>query len=132
MSQHTFSSLIGTSLFLAGLEFAIASTEMSSRFSVENFSVDERTLQAAMNALCTYFIIAVIWTVACCLVLYSDYGLKGVIWGCITNIIFVGWIVVSYYLTFKSVSKNRNIPMPKPFKFSYSSSPLPRKIDGTV
>lgn len=131
-STHSLSSLIGNALFLAGLQFAIASTEMSSRFSVENFSIDARTLQAAMNALSTYFIISVVWCLACCFVLYAEHGIRGIIWALITNIIFVGWIVVSYYLTFRSVSRSKNLPMPKPFKFGYTTSPLPRQINGVV
>ena len=120
--------LIGSALFYSGLQFALASCEMSSRFSVENFSVDQRTLQAAANALSTYFIIAAVWTAACCFVLYGDYGSKGIIAGFLSNALFVGWIVVSYWLTFGKAARTNNLIMPRWFGFSYSPSPIAREI----
>jgi hypothetical protein len=127
-SRHSNTALIGTAVFLSGLEFAIASTEMSSRYSVSNFSKDQKTLQSAADALTTYIIIALIWTIATCLVLFSDYGLSGILWGILTNSIFAGWIIVSYMLTFHKVSKDLNLQFPKIFGIGYSSSPVPRKI----
>lgn len=121
-------SLIGTALLYSGLQFALASCEMSSRFSVENFSKDQKTLQAAANALSTYMIIAIIWTVASCLVLYSDHGKAGILWGLVTNTIFVGWIVGSYWMTFKRAADAYGLQMPKLFGFGYNPSPLPRRI----
>jgi hypothetical protein len=121
-------SLIGTALLYSGLQFALASCEMSSRFSVENFSKDQKTLQGAANALSTYIIIAIIWTVASCLVLYSDHGKTGIMWGLLTNIIFVGWIVISYWITFRRASDTYGLAMPRLFGFNYNPTPLPRRI----
>jgi len=121
-------SLIGTALLYSGMQFALGSVEMSSRFSVENFSKDQKTLQAAATALSTYFIIAVVWTLASCLVLYGDHGTKGIFWGFVTNAIFVGWIVISYWLTFRKVAKANGLEIPKLFTFSYNPSPIPRTI----
>src|SRR5579872_5507917 len=104
--SHSAASLIGQSLFLAGMQFSIGSVEQSSRFSVENFSKDQSTLDNAASALSTYIIIGIIWTLATCLVLYSEFGKKGVIWGLITNAIFMAWIVISYWITFQRVVKN--------------------------
>jgi hypothetical protein len=128
MLSPQLSSLIGNSLLYSGMQFALGSVEMSSRFSVENFSKDQKTLQAAATALSTYFIIAVIWTIASCLVLYGSAGKIGIFWGLITNAIFISWIVISYWLTFRKVAKANGLQMPKLFTFSYNPSPIPRSI----
>lgn len=127
-SLNPTASLIGTALLYSGMQFALASVEQSSKYSVENFSKDQQTLQAASNALSTYIIIAVVWTVACCLVLYGDYGARGVLWGLITNAIFILWIVISYWLTFRKVARTNGLQMPKWFGFSYNPSPIARQI----
>ena len=116
---HSKSALIGTSLFLSGLTFSIASVEMSSRFSIKNFAVDQKTLQSAADALSSYLIIAIVWTVATCLVLSAEWGTgSGVLWGLATNGLFVGWLVWTYMATFKKVAKERNLTMPTLFHYS--------------
>lgn len=128
-SLNPTASLIGTALLYSGMQFALGSVEQSSRFSVENFSKDQKTLQAAANALSTYIIIALVWTLASCLVLYGDYGTKGIMWGVITNVIFMGWIVLSYLYTFRKVARDNNLKMPKLFNFGYNPSPIARRIE---
>ncbi len=113
--SRTKASMIGEALFLSGLQFAIASTEQSSRFSVENFAKDQATLNNAMKALSTYTIIALVWTLATCLVLYGDYGIQGIYWGIISNGIFIAWILGSYYWTFVNVAKKNNLQVPSFF-----------------
>lgn len=122
------SGLVGQALFLSGLQFALASCEMSSRYSVSNFSKDQKTLQSAANALSTYLIIAIIWTIATCLVLYPDNGKTGIFWGLACNLIFVSWIAVSYILTFRKAARENGLQMPKMFNFGYNPSPIPREI----
>lgn len=121
-SKQSLSSLVGLAIFLGGMQFSIGSVEMSSRFSVENFGTDQKTLQNAANALSTYFVIGLFWTLATCLVLYADHGMTGIIWGLIMNFMFMGWIVISYYLTFKRTAKNNGLNVPKLFHFGYASS----------
>lgn len=125
----TTAGTAGMAIFLAGLQYAIASCEMSSRYSVSNFSTDQKTLQSAADALATYTIIAVVWTMATCLVLGSEYGPRGIFWGIATNLLFVGWIIVSYMLTFKKVASEKGLKFPKIFGLGYSPSPIPRKIN---
>ena len=127
--KHELAGLLGQAIFLAGLQFAIASTEMSSRFSVENFAKDQATLTNAMNALSTYFIIAVIWTIATCLVLYSSHGLQGILVGIIANGFFVGWIVGSYLLTMRKVAINNGLTFPSFLTFGFSASGVQKKIN---
>jgi hypothetical protein len=129
MSVNNSSAImIGSALLYSGMQFALGSVEQSSRFSVSNFSKDQKTLQAAADALSTYIIIAILWTLASCLVLYGQYGKTGIFWGLITNIVFAGWIVVSYLMTFKKVAKDNGLKMPKMFNFGYDPSPIPREI----
>lgn len=126
--SKSFAALIGQSIFLSGLTFAIASMEMSSRYSVENFSKDQKTLQNAMNALCTFIIIGTVWALAVIGVLYAEYGMKGIIVGVITNLVFMGWIVFSYLWTFKRTANTYGLQMPNFFDFSYTPSAVQRDI----
>lgn len=120
--------MIGNALLYSGMQFALGSVEQSSRFSVSNFSKDQKTLQAAADALSTYIIIAILWTLASCLVLYGQYGKTGIFWGVLTNGIFAGWIVGSYLMTFRKVAKDNGLKMPCLFNFGYDPSPIPREI----
>jgi hypothetical protein len=49
--QHEFFEMFGEAILLASMQFAIGSVEMSSKFSVKNFSKDQETLQNAADAL---------------------------------------------------------------------------------
>ena len=50
-SVNLMPKLIGKSILFASMQFAIGSVEMSSKFSVKNFSKDQDTLQNAADAL---------------------------------------------------------------------------------
>ncbi len=114
---HTFSKLIGEALFLASFQSSWGSVEMSSKYSVLNFSKDQETLQSAADALSTYIIIALVWTLATMFVLYSEYGCTGLVYGLIMNLIFTGWIIFSYIMVFRSATKRHNLQFPKLFNF---------------
>lgn len=128
MSVNANAVMIGNALLYSGMQFALGSVEQSSRFSVSNFSKDQKTLQAAADALSTYIIIAILWTLASCLVLYGQYGKVGIFWGILTNGIFAGWIIGSYLMTFQKVARDNKLTMPKLFNFGYDPSPIPREI----
>ena len=106
--------IIGKSILLGSIQFAIGSVEMSSKFSVMNFSKDQETLQNAAYALVDYMKIALIWTVGVVLILYASYGLRGAFYGSLINAIIMWWIFHSYDNCFKKViQKNPNLRMPK-------------------
>jgi hypothetical protein len=130
ISGNSRTTMIGMALFLSTLTFAIASAEMSSRFSVENFATTQEILNNAMKALSTYMIIALIWACATCLVLYGDYKWEGVMWGLGTNTLMIGWIIGSYYFTFRTCAKKSNLKVPSFFNFGYNPSPVAREIAG--
>ena len=92
-------------ILLASIQFSIGSVEMSSKFSVKNFSKDQKTLQNAADSLCDYLKIAFIWTLGVTLLLYSKYKLIGLITGIVTNAIVTLWIYISYMTAFKSASE---------------------------
>ena len=50
-SKNNVFKLMGKAILLASIQASIGSVEMSSKFSVINFSKDQRTLQAAADAL---------------------------------------------------------------------------------
>ena len=49
-STNLMPKLIGKSILFASMQFAIGSVEMSSKFSVKNFSKDQDTLQNAADS----------------------------------------------------------------------------------
>ena len=96
--------LLGEAILLASIQFSIGSVEMSSKFSVKNFSKDQKTLQNAADSLCDYLKIAFIWTLGVTLLLYSKFKLYGLIAGIVTNLIVTLWIYISYMTAFKSAA----------------------------
>lgn len=104
--------IVGKALLFAGIQFSLGSVEMSSKFSVKNFANDQETLNNAVEALRDYIIIAAIWTVGCCLVFYSNYHWIGLIASLVANLIFVAWIYLSYYASFRQAAKKNNLVVP--------------------
>lgn len=93
--------VIGKAIMLASIQSAIASVEMSSKFSVLNFSKDQQILQNAANALSSYLIIGIVWMIGTILVLYSSYGMLGFIAGVLCNMAIIAWTTISYTRAFK-------------------------------
>jgi len=108
--------ILGKAILLASVQVAYGGVEMSSKFSVLNFSKDEKTLQNAANALTSYIIIGTFWTIGCVLIMCATYGKRGVIAAVACNGLIMLWIVTSYLTAFREASKTYNIPMPKLFK----------------
>ena len=94
--RHEYFEIFGEAILLASMQFAIGSVEMSSKFSVKNFSKDQETLQNAADALSDYLRIAVVWTVGLGILFYARYSTAGVIMSLINNILIVAWIYYSY------------------------------------
>lgn len=93
--------IMGKAILFASMQFAIGSVEMSSKFSVKNFSKDQTTLQHAADALSDYIFIGVIWTLGTCMMFYGNYGMKGAIVNFIANFIIMAWIMTSYKRAFE-------------------------------
>jgi hypothetical protein len=108
--------IVGKSILLAGFLVALASVEMSSRFSVLNFAKDDQILQNAANALSAFMFIGMIWAVGSTAVLYSSYGGPGVLAGIISNGIILAWIFLSYYAAFERAASERGLTRPAMFK----------------
>ena len=88
---------------------------MSSKFSVMNFSKDQETLQRAADALKSYIIIAVVWTIGTILALYASYGWCGAWVGLAANAVMMGWIIISYVRAFAEAAKRYNLEVPVVF-----------------
>ena len=115
-ADHTVATIFGESLLLSSIQVALASVEMSSRFSVLNFSKDTETLQNACNALTSYVIVGSLFTLGAVLVLYSSFGVKGgVICAAVNNGVMM-WIVVSYRGAFKKAAEKYNLEEPEMFR----------------
>lgn len=104
--------MLGQSIFYSSIQAAIGSVEMSSKFSVINFCKDQETLQNAADSLKNYMFVAAMWTIATMLVMYSQYGIPGLIVGFISNMLYVGWIYISYIYAFKKAATKYNLEEP--------------------
>ncbi len=104
--------MIGEAILLASIQFSIGSVEMSSKFSVKNFSKDQETLQNAADALSDYLKISIFWTFGVAALLYSNYGIKGAISAIIANTLIIVWVYVSYIQSFKIASDKYNLVTP--------------------
>jgi hypothetical protein len=108
--------MIGESLILASIQFSIGSVEMSSKFSVKNFSKDQETLQSAAYALGEYIKIAIIWTFGVVMLMYLNFGIKGAIYAALSNFVVVYWIYKSYSDSFQMAMKRHNLKAPEIFE----------------
>lgn len=104
---------LGDAILYSSISFAIASVEMSSKFSVKNFSKDNETLQNAADALSDYLKIGCLWAVGTTLVLYCNFGVQGAITSVVMNSIIIFWIYVSYQKAFKLAADKNNLNLPK-------------------
>jgi hypothetical protein len=104
----SIAKVIGKAIMLASIQSALGSVEMSSRFSVLNFSKDQQTLQNAANALSAYIVIGTVWTIGSILVLYSSYNWTGFFASLVCNGIIMAWIIISYTRAFKSAVVKRD------------------------
>ncbi len=107
--------VIGKAILFASMQFAIGSVEMSSKFSVKNFSKDQGTLQNAADALRDYIIIALLWTLGNAFVFYASYGMPGAWIAIGANIFIIMWIYLSYIKAFKDAVAKNNLQMPTVF-----------------
>jgi len=108
--------LIGKSILFASMQFAIGSVEMSSKFSVKNFSKDQDTLQNATDALSDYLIIGLLWTLGTSLIFYTNYKWQGVVINIIINFAIMYWIYWSYIKSFVSACEKYDLQKPVMFK----------------
>ncbi len=108
--------MVGKAILFASMQFAIGSVEMSSKFSVKNFSKDQDTLQNAADALSDYILIGFFWTLGTSLVFFASYGVPGLVANIVANIGIVAWIYFSYMAAFRMAVNANNLQMPVLFK----------------
>ena len=108
--------IAGKAILFASMQFAIGSVEMSSKFSVKNFSKDQTTLQHAADALSDYLFIGMVWTLGTCMMFWGNYGMKGAIINFIANIVIMYWILHSYRRAFEYACENSKLEYPQLFR----------------
>lgn len=104
--------MLGEAILLASMQFSIGSVEMSSKFSVKNFSKDQETLQNAADALSDYLKIGILWTIGLSILFYARYDKIGSAMSVIINILIIAWIYFSYMNAFDIACKNNNLKCP--------------------
>jgi hypothetical protein len=109
-------TIMGKAILFASMQFAIGSVEMSSKFSVKNFSKDQKTLQHAADALSDYIYIGVFWTLGTCFMFYGSYGMRGSLVNLLANMLIMFWIISSYKRSFEYACYTSNLQMPVMFK----------------
>jgi len=107
--------IIGEALLYASIVSSIGSVEMSSKFSVMNFSKDQETLQRASDALSSFLIVGIFWSIGNIFILYSKYDIQGLIWGVILNSVAILWIILSYIHAFRVAADENKLQKPKLF-----------------
>jgi hypothetical protein len=120
LPKNKFFKMLGNAILLASIQASIGSVEMSSKFSVVNFSKDQATLQAAADALTGYLLIALIWTIGSGMISYGQYSWPGLITSLVANLVLVGWIYFSYLHSFKTAQKRYGLEFPQVWPFRWS------------
>jgi len=119
MEGRELAKTISKAIFLASIQSSIGAVEMSSKFSVLNFSKDQETLQRAADALRSYMIIAVVWTLGTVLSLYASHGWCGGWVGFAANVVMMAWIYFSYTTAFATAAKEHGLKYPVIFSPEY-------------
>jgi len=112
MDNKLLAKIIAKAIFYASIQSSIASVEMSSKFSVMNFSKDQTTLQRAADALRSYIWVGCLWAMGTVMALYASHGWVGALIGLFANIMMMMWTVVSYTKAFKKAAKDNNLKNP--------------------
>lgn len=115
MSNKELIKIISKSLFLNSIGWSLGSVEMSSKFSVINFSKDQKTLDRARDALASFINVAAVWVTATVLSLYASHGWCGAFWSLLFGIIVNGSIINSYFQAFKSAAEEYKLEYPETF-----------------
>ena len=95
----------------------MGSVEMSSRFSVRNFSSNQKCLDNAAEALRDYLIIGTIWTAIVSTVMYCQHGLRGLLVGFVLNALIMTWLYISYTRAFAFCANKHCLEIPTVFTF---------------
>lgn len=120
MSDRVNLKALGNAILYSSISFAIASVEMSSKFSVKNFAKDQETLQNAADALSDYLKIGAFWALGTTLVLGSSYGKQGAFWSLLMNGIILFWVYWSYKKAFKMAADKYHLKIPTVNIFSFA------------
>ena len=104
--------IIGEAVLLASMQFSIGSVEMSSKFSVKNFSKDQETLQNAADSLSDYMRIGLFWTFGLTLLFYAKFDFMGSAVCLLANLLIMTWIYMSYIEAFTTASNTYHLKMP--------------------
>jgi hypothetical protein len=115
MDSRTLAKVVAKSIFYSSIQASIGSVEMSSKFSVMNFSKDQETLQRAADALKSYTIVGGVWTVGTMLALYASHSVYGAVIGLVSNMVMMGWIILSYIKAFKEAAARYGLEVPTVF-----------------
>lgn len=107
--KNSMAYILGKAILFSSFQFAIGSVEMSSKFSVKNFSTDQATLNNAIIALREYIIIGLFWTFGTSLIFYANYGVKGMLLNILCNVLIIAWIYFSYQKAFNIAAKKYNL-----------------------
>ena len=118
-------TIIGKAILFASMQFAIGSVEMSSKFSVKNFSKDQTTLQHAADALSDYLFIGMVWTLGTCMMFWGNYGMRGAIVNFIANMMIMAWILISYRKAFDYACRAGGLEKPTLFRRQPNVHPNP-------
>jgi hypothetical protein len=113
--KSTISYILGKAILFSSFQFAIGSVEMSSKFSVKNFSKDQETLDNAVSALRDYVLIGLFWSLGTCLIFYANYGAKGMLWNLLCNLLIIAWIYFSYLKAFNDAANKYKLVVPSIF-----------------
>jgi hypothetical protein len=109
--------ILGKAILLASIQSALGSIEMSSKFTLLSISKDEDDLQKVADALSSYILLGIFWTIGSVAILYSNYGLTGFWAALITNLIILCWIIYYYISAIGRACKKHNMPCPKLFNY---------------
>ncbi len=107
--------IAGEALLFSAMQFSLGSVELSSKFSVRNFTKDQETMNNAVRALKDYNVVALVWTIGVALMFGGIHGWTGLIASVVFNFAFVLWINLTYFAAFHEAAQKFNLTVPSMF-----------------
>jgi hypothetical protein len=114
MSAKTI-KVLGKAILLGALQSSIGSVELSSTYSINNFSKDQATLQRGADSLSAYIVIGTLWTIGCMAILGAQYSWEGALFAFGINAAMMLWLICRYIRTFQQVVEREKLQMPTLF-----------------
>jgi hypothetical protein len=107
------SSAIGQAIIFALVQLTLVGTESTSIYIASTTAKTQDKLNKFARSIRAYIFIGILWTAATCLVLSTQFGVKGVLMGLITNLLVMIYVYARYQGVLKEIATEYGLKVPR-------------------